>query len=316
MKKVKILTTGGTIASRKNEEGRLEAGLYTGEELASRLGLPQDIHISIRSVFQKPSVHITTEDIHHLYACVKEAENEVDGIVITHGTDTLEESAYFMSLIYGGEKPIVFTGSQRGPDALGSDAYINLRHACYTAAAPVMTGIGTVVVFNERIFSAKYVKKEHASNIQGFNAFGFGYLGIIDNDAVHLYQKPVIRECFAAADVPVNVELVKAAMAASPGYLYALIEDPPDGVVIEGMGRGQVPPSWIAPIETLVQLGTAVVLTTSAEEGNVYTTYEYPGSAWDMEKSGVILGHDEDSKKARMKLTACLQAGSSASEAF
>ncbi|PRO66791.1 asparaginase [Alkalicoccus urumqiensis] len=315
MRKVQIISTGGTIASMKNERGKLEAGRYSGEDLARKLGLPEDIDVTVESSFQKPSVHMTFDDLHLLAEKIK--NTEADGIVITHGTDTLEESAYYLDLLLHLDIPVVFTGSQRSPDQLGSDAFINLRHAVYTAADPVLRGTGVTVVFNERIFSAEYVKKEHASNVQGFNSFGFGYLGIIDNDKIHLYQRPVERHRIPAGENrPLTVVLIKAALEEPPLALEAAVNSHVDGIVIEALGRGQVPPEWAPWCSKAVEKGIPVVLTTASEEGHVYTTYDYPGSAYDLYERGVVLGRDADSKKARLKLRAALLAGVSARDVF
>ena len=97
--------------------------------------------------------------------------------------------------------------------------YINLRHAIYCACSSDLRDAGTVVVFNERIFAARYVKKEHASNIQGFNAFGFGYLGIIDNDQVHVFQKPIKREYFELKTSIPQVEIIKCYIGADGKFI-------------------------------------------------------------------------------------------------
>ncbi|WP_078391196.1 asparaginase [Shouchella patagoniensis] len=303
MRHVMLLTTGGTIASTTNESGKLVAGELTGEELVELCGLPSDIKVSIRSVLQKPSVHINTNDWLLLKMEIDEAfsDSSVDGIVVTHGTDTLEETAYFLGLTNVDDRPVVVTGSQRGPEQTGSDSYMNLRHAVYAACEPDLRGTGCVVVFNERIFAARYVKKEHASNLQGFNAFGFGYLGIIDNDVIFTYQKPVKREMYQIVmEDLLEIGIAKVYLGMSAATLRAILQTV-DGLVIEGVGRGQVPPALVQPIRSAIEEGKPVIMTTSSEEGKVYPTYEYDGSAHQLEQLGVILGSDYDSKKARIK---------------
>ncbi len=305
MKKVVLITTGGTIASKPKEpSGKLDSGAMSGEELAELCDLPKDIDIEIDSAIQKPSIHLTNED----WMILKERidshfENpDVDGVVVTHGTDTLEETAYFFDLTVEDERPVVVTGSQRSIADLGSDVYINLRHAIYSASHPDLKNCGTVVVFNERIFAARYVKKEHASNIQGFNAFGFGYLGIIDNDEVVLFQKPVLRDVFEIKEELPRVDIVKCHTDSDGVVIDALREAGSAGIVIEGVGRGQVAPNMVPAIKRCIESGIPVVITTSSEEGAVYPTYDYPGSAYDLHNEQVILGKDYDSKKARVRL--------------
>lgn len=306
MKKVVLLTTGGTIASKSNKEGRLVAGELTGNELAKICGIPNDIEVEVISILQKPSMHISIQDLLDVKIKIEEIykNDTVNGIVLTHGTDSLEETAYFLDLVIADERPIVITGSQRAPDEIGSDSYINLRHAIYTACNDQLKGVGTVVVFNERIFAAKYVKKEHASNIQGFNAFGFGYLGIIDNDKVYLYQKPTTREFYkieATKEIP-TVDIIKCYLNADDKFIRASIAANVSGIVLEGTGRGQVSPLMTDAINEALNKGITILITTASEEGYVYPTYEYLGSAYDLYKAGVILGGDLDSKKARIKL--------------
>lgn len=309
MKKVIILTTGGTIASKPNEvSGKLSSGAITGEELISMCHLPENIEVITESVFQKASIHITFNDLLILKNKIEEhfKDKSVSGVVVTHGTDTLEETAYFLDLTIADERPVVVTGSQRSPEDLGSDVYINLRHAIFSACSDDLRGAGTVVVFNERIFAARYVKKEHASNIQGFNAFGFGYLGIIDNDEVHVYQKPIKRESFEIKTSLPKVDIIKCYIDSDGKFIKAARESGVAGIILEGVGRGQVHPDMIEEIEKAIQAGIRIVITTSAEEGAVYTTYDYKGSAYDLYQKGVILGSDNDSKKARMKLAVAL----------
>ncbi|MED4204237.1 asparaginase [Neobacillus mesonae] len=312
MKKVVLLTTGGTIASKPNKEsGKLASGALTGEELAAMCQLPDDIEVIVESVFQKASIHITFDDLLVLKAKIEQyfKDETISGVVVTHGTDTMEETAYFLDLTIKDPRPVVVTGSQRSPEDLGSDVYINLRHAIYTACSSDLHDAGTVVVFNERIFAARYVKKEHASNIQGFNVFGFGYLGIIDNDQVHLYQKPLKRECFAVQSPIPQVDIIKCYIGADGKFIKAARESGVKGIVLEGVGRGQVAPNMMEEIEAAIKAGIKLVITTSAEEGAVYTTYDYLGSAYDLYKKGVILGSDNDSKKARIKLAVALASG-------
>jgi L-asparaginase len=312
MKKVVLLTTGGTIASRPNKEsGKLASGALTGEELAAMCNLPENIEVIVDSVFQKASIHITFEDLVVLKDKIEMYFKDLDvaGVVVTHGTDTMEETAYFLDLTIKDERPVIVTGSQRSPEDLGSDVYINLRHAIYSACSDDLKGAGAVVVFNERIFAARYVKKEHASNIQGFNAFGFGYLGIIDNDEVHIFQKPVKREYFEIKSPIPQVDLIKCYIGADGKFIKAARESFVKGIILEGVGRGQVAPDMMAEIEKAISEGIKIVITTSAEEGAVYTTYDYKGSAYDLYKKGVILGSDYDSKKARIKLAVALASG-------
>ncbi|WP_337969916.1 asparaginase [Virgibacillus salexigens] len=306
-KKVVLIATGGTIASRKRaDSGLLESGVISGEEIVELCDIPGYIDVEVESLFQKASMHILFEDLLELKNRIdyQLAKDDVSGVVVTQGTDTLEESSYFINLITNHKKPIVFTGSQRSPGEVGTDAFINIKHAILTSCSEDLNDVGVVVVFNERIFHSRYVKKEHASNIQGFNSFGFGYLGIIDNETVHMFQKPLENEFYPisiSTTLP-TIDIIKCYMGANDRFLKASREAGVDGIILEGVGRGQVTPNMMAEIAHCIQKGIYVVITTSAVEGEVYTTYDYEGSTFDLKKAGVILGRDYDSKKARIRL--------------
>lgn len=307
-KKVSLITTGGTIASREISDGLLESGAISGKELAELCQLPEEIEVKVVDVFQLPSMHIGFEQMLTVREAILQEfqDPEVEGIVVTHGTDTLEETSYFLDLTIDDDRTVVITGSQRSPEEVGTDVYSNLRNSIYVAVNPNLRGIGAVVVFNERIYSAKYVKKVHSSNLQGFDSFGHGYLGIIDNDMVRVYQKPIIHEVHAVTKSLPRVDIIKCYSGQDGFVIDQLVAGPSKGIVLEAAGRGQVSPHMVDAIDRAVRQGIPVVLTTSAEEGNTYPVYSYPGSAHDLLNRGVILGSDYDSKKARIKLAVLL----------
>lgn len=306
--KISLITTGGTIASKKTKDGMLSSGALSGEELASLCKLPEDIEIKLIDFLQVPSMHMDFHSMLKLKNTIIAELNDqsVSGIVVTHGTDSLEETAYFLDISVNDERPIVVTGSQRSPQEVGTDVYSNLRNSILAAAHPLLESAGTVIVFNERIYSAKYVKKVHASNLQGFESFGYGYLGIIDNDVVSIYQKPLHREVYNIRNVIPRVDIIKCHTGADGTFIEASLKAGAKGIVLEGVGRGQVTPGMIPSIQQAIHTGVTVVMTTSAEEGKVYPAYDYEGSAFDLKERGVILGSDYDSKKARIKLAVLL----------
>jgi len=312
MKKIVMLSTGGTIASKRNPEtGLLTAGLMTGEELAKQCDLPETITVDVQSVFQIPSNHMTFKELVILKEKIEAifSDESVAGIVVTHGTDTLEETAYFLDLTIADERPIVMTGSQRGPTVLGTDAFVNLRQAIMLAAYDDARGLGTLVLFNERIFSARYVEKVHASNVAGFISNGFGYLGIVDEENIYIYQRPFKREYFALQRELPEIEIVSCSLGSSGRFIQYATDIGLEGLIVEAPGRGHAPPQIMDHVHYAIQQGMNIVLTTDAAEGEVKVVYDFPGSAYDLKKSGVVLGSDYSSKKARIKLAVLLAAG-------
>ncbi|MFC4410982.1 asparaginase [Chungangia koreensis] len=310
-RKVSVITTGGTIASKPIENGLLNSGAITGEELAALCQLPEEIEIKIIDVFQLPSMHIGFKEMLKIRDVIlNEFEDpDVSGIVVTHGTDSLEETAYFLDLTIADERTVVITGSQRSPFEVGSDVFSNLSNSILVASEPATYGSGTVVVFNERIYSARYIRKVHSSNLQAFDVFGHGYLGIIDSGVVRVYQKPVNREVYKNLHKEPKVDIIKCYSGASGTVIEALVDDGVEGIILEGVGRGQVSPYMMPAINKAVSKGVHVVVTTSAEEGRVYPAYDYLGSAADLMRNGVVLGGDYNSKKARIKVAVLLASG-------
>ncbi|WP_428908958.1 asparaginase [Niallia sp. Krafla_26] len=307
-KKVALITTGGTIASKEISKGLLNSGALTGSELADLCQLPDDIEVKVVDVMQKPSMHIDFDSMLEIREAIltQLKDPSICGIVLTHGTDTLEETAYFLDLTINDKRPIVVTGSQRSPQDVGTDVYSNMRNSIYVAVNNIVNDIGVVVVFNERIYSAKYVKKVHASNVQGFESFGYGYLGIIDNDHVSIYQKPVSKDFYNIKNQIPRVDIVKCYSSADGVFIDAAVSAGAKGIVLEGVGRGQVSPYMMDSIKKAIEKEIVLVVTTSAEEGKVYPSYGYYGSTFDLQQNGVLLGEDYDSKKARIKLAVLL----------
>ncbi|MFI8493815.1 asparaginase [Peribacillus butanolivorans] len=318
MEKISLITTGGTIASKETTNGMLASGALSGIELASLCKLPNHIEMKVVDLFRISSMSMGFGKMEKLKRAIqKELEDpDVTGIVVTHGTDTLEETAYFLDVTIKDQRPIVLTGSQRSPKDVGTDVYSNLRNSILCAASELLYDVGVVVVFNERIYSAKYVKKVHASNLQGFESFGYGYLGIIDNDIVSIYQKPLHRECFDIHHRIPRVDIIKCHTGADGLFIEASVKKGAKGIVLEGVGRGQVTPEMIPAIQEAIDNGVIIVMTTSAEEGKVYPAYDYEGSAFDLKQRGVILGADYDSKKARIKLAVVLASEHTVDEKF
>ena len=312
MKKVIILTTGGTIASEENSETHLlTSGKMAGEKLVSMCRFDEEIVVETKSVFQVPSNQMTWERLTVLREEVLKAfeDQTVNGIVVTHGTDTLEETAYFLDLTVSDDRPIVVTGSQKAPLDSATDAVANLSQAVLVAANWGTMGIGTLVVFNERIFTARYVEKIHSSNIAGFTSPGFGYLGTVDLNRVYYYQRPLCRRTYEPKGPFPLVDIVKFPMGMDGRLIRASADSGAQGIVIEGAGRGHIFPEGAEEVSNAIAQGLRIVLTSSCPEGLVAPVYDFKGGVHDLQKRGVILGGDYSSKKARIKLSVLMSAG-------
>lgn len=312
MAKVVVLTTGGTIASVRNKEtGLYASGAMAGEKLIDTDRLQLNIDIEVESVFQVPSNAMDTEKLALLHdkIMLHTAKDDVLGIVVTHGTDTLEESSYYMDLIYTGDKAVVFTGAQRTPDEEGTDAFTNIRDSIITAACPDCRGLGVLVTFNEGVFSASRVHKGHAYKVHTFSSPDYGQLGFVDKGKCWIRQRPASRKTYALQENPPRVELVKACLGSDGRCIRLLCDDGAKGIVIEGLGRGHVSPVWMEHIHYATSKGVAVVVTTTCGQGRVHPVYNFQGSVASLVAEGVIMGHDYAPLKARIRLMVLLGAG-------
>lgn len=315
---IKLLTTGGTIASKRNPvTGLLESGAISGNELADKLNLKDDIKISVEEIIKVSSSAITFDNLMTIKDAVLDAVNdsEVDGIVLTHGTDTLEETSYFLDLVIPKNKPVVVTGAQRGPELTGTDSYANLQDAVTFAAHSEASKIGVSVLFNQKVFMPRFIKKVNAMNVDGFGGGGTGYLGTVDGENVKIYQYPAHSETYEAAGELPEVDIIKCALGTDAKFIDCAIEHDVSGLIIETMGRGHANERIAISVKKAIDAGIKVVITTASDDGDVRVIYDFAGGISEFEKSGALNGGSYDSKKARIKLAVMLASGEEISSA-
>lgn len=266
--------------------------------------------VEVRSILQKPSNAISLKDLLEIRRhCLALAEApEVAGIVITHGTDTLEETAYFLDLTMPGDFPVVITGAQRAPHESGTDAYRNIADAVLVAANAQSPGLGVTVVFNQSVFAAREVRKVSSFQLDGFAAPASGPLGYVDGRRVHITTRPrrAASEYLRPEGALPRVDLLPAYLDAAPGLVEAAIRDGATGLVIEGLGRGHVPPAWVPPIARTCEAGIPVAVVSGCARGPVHQSYEFIGSLASLEAAGALPVTDLSARKARIALAALL----------
>jgi len=285
------MTLGGTIASSA-DSGQAATVRITGPELLDSVPQASGIAaIEVQSVRMVPSGDLRLPDLFELQSLIEAAvESGVEGVVVTQGTDTLEETSYALELITGLDVPIVFTGAMRNSSIPGSDGPANLLAAIRVAASPEARGLGTVVVFNDEIHSSRHVRKSHTTSPSTFASPAIGPVGYVSEDRVRVLMRPNGR---LHIRVPAGAPQVRIGQATvffdDDG---GLIEIAPSlgyhGLVLAAFGGGHVP-AWLVPILTKVAQEIPVVLTsrTNAGEG-LRGTYAYPGSETDLITHGLI----------------------------
>jgi len=312
MKRIAVLSTGGTIASVPGNEGRAVAGALPGEALISKTELRDGIQVEVESVFQKASNAIGPVEWNTLAEkCQALAQSgNFHGIVITHGTDTLEDTAFYLHCVLDTEQvPVVVTGSQRVPHAVGSDAYANLRDAIVLAASAEARGLGVLVAFNQSIFSAGFVRKTSSFQLNGFDVPGLGPLGMLDEGVFHLLQRPrmLARLPIPEQTLP-RVDILPGYGGADAAVAQAVVDSGPAALVIDGLGRGQVPLAWLPVLREAIARGMVVGICSTTLHGATHESYEYPGALHEMVESGAIAISHLSARKARIRLALSIAA--------
>ncbi|MDT3391892.1 MAG: asparaginase, partial [Bacillota bacterium] len=210
MQRILILHTGGTIAMAENESGALTPS--TANPLMAYNNLFQGKYdLTVEEAFNLPSPHMTPTEMLQLKDRIVAAEKDgIDGVVITHGTDTLEETAYFLDLTLPPLIPVVITGAMRSSDEIGSDGLYNLTSALKTAASPSARRKGVLVVMNDEVHSARFVTKTHTTNVATFRTPTFGPIGIREKDGAKFFQELTNQSLCKIDHVIDQVYLLKA----------------------------------------------------------------------------------------------------------
>ncbi|AIZ78897.1 asparaginase [Actinobacillus equuli] len=307
-KKLLILHTGGTISMSEGEDGKVSPS-EKNPLLAALERLNHPAQLSQESVLNVPSPHITLQHWLLLKTRIEKAVNEenYDGIVITHGTDTLEETAYFLDLALDVNVPVAITGAMRSSNELGSDGLINLQSAILVALCPESQGKGVLVVMNDEIHNAKFVTKTHTTNVATFQTPTFGPCGLIAKNRVLYFQQLIEYERFPAQTITrTNVQLVKSYAGMDSFLLEQLAHHGCDGVVIEALGAGNLPPSCLAGLDALLRADIPVVLVSRAFNGVTQDVYDYLGGGKQLKQQNVIFTTGLSGQKARIKLLVLL----------
>lgn len=309
MKKIVIIFTGGTISMKNDAKMNAAVPAMTGEDilkLTPGIETIADIHYVDFSMI--PGPHMTPEKMMELSTLIeyKLDKEGYDGAVVTHGTDSLEETAYLVDLTANTEKPIVFVGAMKSSSEMGWDGPVNLIDAVYTAACNEAWGRGVLVVMNNEVHSAAQVTKTNTHSLDTFKSVDFGPLGFIDNNNVYFYHKYSKHQQISVTEVDSKVDLIKSACGMDDRLIRFCVDSGTHGIVIEGMGRGNIPPDMVKGVDYALSKNIPVVLVSRCLKGKVLDSYGYAGAGKDLTQKGVILGDNLPGQKARIKLMVAL----------
>ncbi|HDG1403897.1 TPA: asparaginase [Staphylococcus aureus] len=307
MKHLLVIHTGGTISMSQDQSNKV----VTND--INPISMHQDVinqyaQIDELNPFNVPSPHMTIQHVKQLKDIILEAVSNkyYDGFVITHGTDTLEETDFLLDLILGIEQPVVITGAMRSSNEIGSDGLYNYISAIRVASDEKARHKGVMVVFNDEIHTARNVTKTHTSNTNTFQSPNHGPLGVLTKDRVQFHHMPYRQQALENVNDKLNVPLVKAYMG-MPGDIFSFYSrEGIDGMVIEALGQGNIPPSALDGIQQLVSLNIPIVLVSRSFNGIVSPTYAYDGGGYQLAQQGFIFSNGLNGPKARLKLLVAL----------
>jgi len=311
MRKICLITTGGTIASKLEPQSGHVTASVTGSELRAMLHDPLDgIEITIDEFCNVGSYALDLPMGFALAQRVAERlqGSDFDGIVVTHGTDTMEESAFMADLVVRSDKPVVFTGAQHAADDPNPDGPRNITDSVRLAASEAARGLGSVICFEQEFHAARDVTKSHTSRVDTFISAEHGKLGEVDGDRIVVHRRPVLRRQYQAAEITPDIELIKIAMGTNDRYMRFAAANGAKAIVLEGFGRGNATPSIADAATELVKRGTPVIMTSRCQRGRVKAIYGNGGGKT-LAEGGVIFAGDLSGQKARVLVSVLLGMG-------
>ena len=309
---VVVLSTGGTIASMHDPEVGGYVPALSGEDLVAAVpAIGSVAQLRVEQISNISSSDMTPEIWLRLSRRVEEllSDADVSGAVVTHGTNTLEETAYFLDLTIESAKPVILVGAQRPASDPDSDGPRNLLDAVRVAASPEAAGKGVMVVMNGQINAARDVTKSSTSQVETFRSLEFGAIGVADFEGVRFYRSPLRRQTFTidAGTTLGRVEIVASYAGADGRLIRSLAGDGGvAGIVVSGLGLGSVPGMMFDAIQEARVAGIPVVISTRVPTGRVFGRSGIKGSAVSLTSIGCVLADNLSPQKARILLMLAL----------
>ncbi|MGV8970421.1 MAG: asparaginase [Microbacteriaceae bacterium] len=308
---VAVFGLGGTIASVPDASGAASPGRDIGTLIKEQALVPSGVEVRGRQLLQVASSELTVSDIVVLSHYVRDAmRSGASGVIVAQGTDTIEETAFGLDVLLGGEQtPVVITGAMRHPRVPGSDAGANLTAAFDVVMSGAAHGQGVLVVMNDEIHAARFVAKSHTSSPSAFRSSPAGAVGWITERRAQLPL--AVRDFFPPLEVSVGTRIPRVALVSiglgDDGQILKLIsESDYQGCVVETMGGGHVPATVAAIIGPIAARMPVVVTSRTGSGSLLQQTYSFPGSETDLRDRGVISSGYLPTSKARLLLALLL----------
>lgn len=282
---------------------------YSGEELLEKIPDAKNLAELVCYDFGKyPGPHMTPELMFELSNKIKEliSIEKYDGVIVTHGTDTLEETAYLLDLTIKTEIPIVVIGSMKNSSEPDWDGPRNLLDAIHICLEKNCRNIGVLVCLNGEINAASEVTKTYTDEVDTFHSLDFGALGFVQSGKVWLNRLPRLLETISTNKIETNVDMLTAYAGMDEKFFKFSADSGVKGIVVEALGVGNVPPSAFDGIKYAVEREIPVVLVSRCPAGETEDVYSYPGAGKHLHNIGVIFSDFLNGQKARIKLMLAL----------
>lgn len=306
--KVAIIFTGGTISMSVDEEIGAAIPSLNGQDIISMVtNIDKLADIEIVEYSEIPGPHIRFDMLFEIRDIIEKlaAREDITGVIVTHGTDTLEESAYFWDLTLNVHKPVIVVGAMRNSSELGYDGPANLAAAVCTAISPKSVDKGVLVVLNNEVNTALEVTKTNTLSLNTFQS-RYGPIGIIDTNDFVVHRNITGRDHIDTDGIEKNVFLIKSCIDMDPKIIDFYLSQNAKGIVIEAMGRGNLPPTFLPYIKKAIDQKVAVIIVSRCPSGRVMSSYGYEGGGKMLHDLGVIFGGELSGQKARIKLMLAL----------
>ncbi len=306
-----LLSLGGTIASTPDVAAGGAVPLLLAADLLARVETG-GVCVTPCSFRQVPGAHLTVDDLLLLSAEVRARfDAGADGVVITQGTDTLEETAFALDLLVPDDNPVVVTGAMRAPASPGADGAANLKAAILVAASPMAWGLGTMVVMSDQIHAARFVTKRHTTSPSAFGSPTVGPLGWISEERVHLALRPNAR--LSLPGIPTggtsDVALLTSSLGDDARLARLALEGGFGGIVVEATGGGHVSPAMAAVLAGAADRLPIVIASRTGAGSTLVQSYGFVGSEVDLQQRGLIYAGWLDGPKAKLYLDLLLRSG-------
>ncbi|TMA24746.1 MAG: asparaginase [Deltaproteobacteria bacterium] len=318
---VRLIATGGTIAMKIDPVKKAPVPAISGEDLLATVPeIAQVARMEVQNLSNVPSDYMDPDRWVQLHKAVGEAltRPEVAGVIVSHGTDTLEETAWFLDLTVESDKPVVLIGAQRNASEKDFDGPRNLFNAARICVAPGARRMGAMIALNNQINAAREAVKTHTSDVETFKSGDFGLLGMADNDRVVFYRAPLRRQHVALrlADgqhLP-RVDIVAMYGGADGALVRAAVAAGAKGLVIQALGWGNMNVPMFEAVKEQIAKGIPVVITTRVWNGRVLPTYGFEGGGKTLQQAGAVFADNLSPQKARILLMLALQTTSKPAE--